>query len=98
MCRESHIFFNLLTPGGADLLFQRAARTLLPDGAFVIEAFVVGFDALAGGKHLSTSTADTDYGRLVASSHNPVTQRVNSQSVFRSEEGVPLYPVQTRYA
>jgi SAM-dependent methyltransferase len=79
--------------------FRAVAERLIPDGVFVLEAFVPDvsrFDRY----HQRVEAGDLalDQVRLEVSRHDPVTQRIDGQHVIISEKETKLYPVHLRYA
>jgi SAM-dependent methyltransferase len=91
-------FFALLTQDDQVRCFQNVARRLAPDGVFVIEAFVPDVARYSGGQTFRTVDVTTQSARLEATRHDPVQQRVTSQHIVLTEQGMRLYPVQLRYA
>ena len=91
-------FFALPSQEDQVRCFANVADHLTDDGVFLIEAFVPDMTRYVRGQHTGVSFVETDRIRLDASLHDAVTQRVNSQHVIISEEGVKLLPVDIRYA
>jgi SAM-dependent methyltransferase len=91
-------FFGLLTQADQLGCFEAVARHLTDDGRFLIEAFVPDLSRFDRGQRVSALSVGADAVGLEASVHDPVAQRVTSQHVVMSKEGVQLYPVQLRYA
>jgi SAM-dependent methyltransferase len=91
-------FFGLTTQDDQVRCFHNVAEHLMPEGVFVVEAFVP--DLTRFQRHQSTSVVDVQIDRvqLDASRHDPVNQLVHSQHVFLEEGGTKLYPVSLRYA
>lgn len=91
-------FFALLSQEEQVRCFANVATHLTDDGAFLIEAFVPDLSRFVRGQNTAAVRVETDRVSLDASRHDPVNQRVTSQHVHLSAEGVRLYPVQVRYA
>jgi SAM-dependent methyltransferase len=91
-------FFGLPTQEAQVGCFEAVARHLTDDGLFVIEAFAPDLSRYDRGQRIEVFSADSDVVALGVSVHDPVGQRVTSQHVLLSHEGVRLYPVQVRYA
>lgn len=91
-------FFGLFTQEDQIRCFDRVARHLTDDGAFVLEAFVPDVSRFDRGQRTSTIYLDTDTAVIDSAKHDPVTQRVHAAHMIVSEEGNRLYPVQLRYA
>jgi SAM-dependent methyltransferase len=78
--------------------FRAAANHLEPDGCFLIEAFVPDVTRFDRDQRVSVRNVGTDAAILELSRHDPVQQRIESQILHVSEEGMILFPVQLRYA
>jgi SAM-dependent methyltransferase len=91
-------FFGLLSQDDQVRCFVGVAQHLADDGVFVLEAFVPDLLRYDRGQRVGAAGVETDRIRLEASVHDPVQQRVVSQHVVLSEQGIRLYPVQLRYA
>ena len=91
-------FFALPTQEEQVRCFEGVAAHLTEDGAFLIEAFVPDLSRFVRGQNTSAVRVETDRVSLDVSRHDPVNQRVTSQHVHLTEEGVRLYPVEIRYA
>jgi SAM-dependent methyltransferase len=91
-------FFGLLSQEDQVRCMQGVARHLTDDGVFVLEAFVPDLTRFDRGQRVETRQVATDHVRLETSVHDPVQQRVMSQHVVLSAQGIRLYPVQIRYA
>jgi SAM-dependent methyltransferase len=91
-------FFGLLSQDDQVRCFLGVAQHLTDDGVFVIEAFVPDLARYDRGQRVGAVEVETDRVHLLASLHDPVQQRVMSQHVVLSEQGIRLYPVQVRYA
>ena len=91
-------FFGLLSQDDQVRCFQGVSRHLTDGGVFVLEAFVPDLARYDRGQRVGAVEVETNHVRLEASVHDPVQQRVMSQHVVLSTQGVRLYPVQIRYA
>jgi SAM-dependent methyltransferase len=91
-------FFGLLSQEDQVRCFLGVAQHLTEDGVFVLEAFVPDLTRFERGQRVGAREVETDRIHLEASVHDPVQQRVVSQHVVLSEQGIRLYPVQIRYA
>ena len=91
-------FFSLLTPERQQACFHQVARRLVPDGAFVIEAFV------PDAQHEPTSavavrSVTVDRVVLSVSSSDPTAQRAEGQYVDITQAGgVRLRPWSIRWS
>jgi SAM-dependent methyltransferase len=91
-------FFGLLSQEDQVRCVQGVADHLTDDGVFVLEAFVPDLTRFDRGQRVEARQVATDHVRLDTSVHDPVQQRVMSQHVALSAQGIRLYPVQIRYA
>jgi SAM-dependent methyltransferase len=91
-------FFALLSAEDQQRCFRNVAARVEPGGRFLIEAFVPDLGRFDRGQRVSVIGITLDEVKLDVSIHDPVTQRVDSQHVLISEEGVRLFPVAVRYA
>jgi SAM-dependent methyltransferase len=91
-------FFGLLTQDDQLRCFAGVAERLTDDGVFVVEAFVPDVSRFTNGQRVGALAVRPDAVYLETSVHDPMTQRVRSQNVVISEQGVRLYPVEVRYA
>jgi SAM-dependent methyltransferase len=91
-------FFGLLSQETQVKCFERVARRLAPDGAFVIEAFVPDLAMFDRGQRVSARHVDATAANLHAAVHDPVTQQVRGANILLTESGTRFYPVQIRYA
>jgi len=92
-------FFGLLTQDEQVSSFESVARHLTPDGVFVMQAFVpdlTRFDA--HNQRVAADSVGVDEVSLETSSHDPFTQRTDTQHVVIRDGSVRLYPVRIRYA
>jgi len=91
-------FFALLTQEEQVRCFQRVAKRLMPDGVFVIEAFVPDLTRYDHGQRTSTSLMSDERTILEVSQIDPATQKVRAQHVLIDDSGVRRYPVELRFA
>jgi SAM-dependent methyltransferase len=91
-------FFGLLTQDDQLACFRAVARHLLPDGVFVMEAFVPDAGRFDRGQRVSAIHVEPDEVSLEVTKHDPVTQTSDSQHVVIREGGIHLYPVRIRFA
>jgi SAM-dependent methyltransferase len=91
-------FFGLLTQDAQVSCFGAVARHLLPDGVFVIEAFVPDLARFDRGQRVSAIDVGIDGVRLEVTKHDAIEQRTTSQHLFLDESGVRLFPVAIRWA
>jgi len=78
--------------------FQRVAKRLLPQGAFVVEAFNPDHSILAQRQRVAAVDVGTDHAMLDLSTNDAVNQTVRAQHILFTARGVQLYPVQLRFA
>jgi SAM-dependent methyltransferase len=90
-------FFALLTQDDQVRCFRNVATHLERAGVFLVEAFVPDVTRFVRGQNLQTNTITPDHVMLDASRHDSALQRVSSQHVHITEDGVRLYPVELRY-
>jgi SAM-dependent methyltransferase len=91
-------FFGLLSQDDQVRCFLGVAQHLTDDGVFVLEAFVPDVTRFDRDQHVEVRQVTTDGIHLETSVHDRVQQRIMSQHVVLSEQGIRLYPVQVRYA
>jgi SAM-dependent methyltransferase len=91
-------FFALLSQEEQVGCFRAVARHLVPDGVFVIEAFVPDLTRFVRNQNVSATQVEPGAVSLEVSKHDPVLQRTDSQRVTIREDGIRLYPVRIRYA
>jgi SAM-dependent methyltransferase len=91
-------FFGILTQEQQVRCFERVARRLTADGAFVIEAFVPDLSRFDRGQRTSTLLVDDDRTIVDASMLDQAHQRVRSQHIVINDDGIRRYPVELRYA
>jgi SAM-dependent methyltransferase len=91
-------FFGLLSQDAQLRCFAGVADHLTDDGVFVIEAFVPDLTRFTHDQRVGVTDVSAARVLLEASVHDPVAQRVRSQQVVITEQGIRLYPVEIRYA
>jgi len=90
--------FGPLTQDGQVACFEAAAARLAPGGVFVVEAFVPDPTRFDRGQRVWVNHIEDTRVDLLVSRHDPVAQRVTSQSIVLGEAGMKRYPVEVRYA
>ena len=90
--------FALQTQEAQIRCFRNVAACLADGGVFVVEAFVPDLSRFDRGQRIEAERVGLDQVWLGAARHHPVEQRVESQHVLLSEQGIRFYPVQIRYA
>jgi len=91
-------FFALLTQGEQVRCFQKVARHLTSDGAFVIEAFVPDLTRFTGGQATRTVKIDDHCVQMDVSQLELDKQLISSQHVVFTRQETQFYPVKLRYA
>jgi SAM-dependent methyltransferase len=91
-------FFALLSQEDQVRCFSNVARRLQEGGVFVIEAFVPDMTRWDRDQRMEAHHVENDSVVLGVSRHDPVEQRVASNHLVISKEGVEFYPVRLRYA
>jgi SAM-dependent methyltransferase len=92
-------FFALLTQEDQVRCFGNVAASLLPGGAFVMEAFVPDLNLYDHGQQrVRVDGFEQDATRLSATLHDRATQRFRARHMVLSADGVQTYPVELRYA
>lgn len=91
-------FFALLTQEEQVRCFRNVAAHLTEGGTFVIEAFVPDVARFRGGQDVRAYTVTNERAQLQATRHDPVRQRLMTQNIAFTNQGVKLYPVEVRYA
>ena len=78
--------------------FRSVAAHLTDEGQFVIEAFMPNLACFEAGQATRLTNLDEETMRLDAAEHAEAKQRIASQHVVLSRDGVELYPIKLRYA
>jgi SAM-dependent methyltransferase len=78
--------------------FANAARHLDPGGAFVVEAFVLRPDQLAGGWSIMPRIVEADHVELELSRYDAARSRVDRTLVHLGPSGTQIVPVVDVYA
>jgi SAM-dependent methyltransferase len=90
--------FALLTQEDQVRCFANVARRLAPGGLFVLEAFVPDLARFDRGQRFGVAEVGTETVLLEASKHDIARQRVDTDHVRVTEQGIRLVPVAIRYA
>jgi len=91
-------FFGLLTQEDQIRCLGNCAAHLDIGGALLIEAFYPDLTRYVHGQNLSVTRVDTEQIVLDATRLDPVQQRVTSQHLYITPDGLKMFPVQLRYA
>jgi hypothetical protein len=78
--------------------FRNVAAHLDAGGRFVLEAFFPDVSRFDNGQRLGTLDVDMRGIQAEASRHDWVSQRIDTQRVHITIDGIKLYPVAVRYA
>jgi SAM-dependent methyltransferase len=90
--------FALQTQEAQIRCFENVAAHLADEGVFVVEAFVPDLTRFDRQQRVDANRVGLEDVWLDVARHHPEEQRVESQHVRLSEQGVRFYPVQIRYA
>jgi SAM-dependent methyltransferase len=90
--------FGLLTQARQAECFASVARVLDPGGMFVIECFVPDLTRFNRDQRVQTTAVTEDSAIMELSRHDVAEQRVNTQIVTLSGQGIQLRPVAIRYS
>jgi SAM-dependent methyltransferase len=90
-------FFVLLTQEQQIGCFQNVADHLLPQGVFVIEAFVPDMTRFTAGQNMRVTKINDKEVQIDVSEHEQDKQIITSQHMLLTEHGTRLYPVKLRY-
>jgi hypothetical protein len=90
--------FALQTQEAQIRCFENVATHLMDEGAFVVESFVPDLSRFDRDQRVEATRVGLDAVWIHFDRHRPAEQRVESQHVRLSEQGVRFYPVQIRYA
>ena len=91
-------FFGLTTQDDQLRCFANAAAHLADGGVFAIEVFFPDLCRFDRGQRTQTTLVDTGRVLLDASTHDALEQRIDSQQILVTDEGMRLFPVSIRYA
>ena len=91
-------FFQLLTQEEQIRCFRNVAGHLLPEGLFVIEAFVPDLTRFTDGQAMRVNRVGDKQVQIDVSDHEADKQLVVSQHVLLTEQGTQFFPVKIRYA
>jgi SAM-dependent methyltransferase len=90
--------FALQTQDEQIRCFENVAAHLADEGVFVVEAFVPDLTRFDRHQRVEANRVGLEDVWLDVARHHPAEQRVESQHVRLSEQGIRFYPVQIRYA
>jgi hypothetical protein len=90
--------FGLLTQARQAECFVSVARVLDPGGMFVIECFVPDLSRFNHDQRVQTTAVTEDCAIMELSRHDAAGQRVNTQIITLSGQGIQLRPVAIRYS
>ena len=77
---------------------QLAAQHLTPDGALVVETNLPDLARSdSSGRTLNTGGVERHRVFIEAALHDPATQRIRTQTIIISEQGIQMFPVMLRY-
>lgn len=88
--------FNLTAPGAQARCFEAVARSLLPGGSFLVEAFVPAVDRPTSSVEPRTIAADRVV--LSVSRTDPRDQQAMGQHIDITEQGIRLRPWHIRWS
>jgi SAM-dependent methyltransferase len=91
-------FFGLLTQEDQIRCVANCAAHLDDGGALLIEAFYPDLTRYVRNQNISVMDVDTDAITVDVTQLDPVAQRVTSQHLYITPEGLRMFPVQLRYA
>lgn len=92
-------FFAILSQDDQVRCFENVARSLLPGGRFLIEAFVPDLSRFDRNQRTDSTRVAVDEVHLDATIYDPVAQRVDGEHVIlRDGEPVRMLPVSLRLA
>jgi SAM-dependent methyltransferase len=91
-------FYSLRTSEEQARCVRMAADALLPDGLFVIEAFVPDPNHFSDGQEVRVREITADSVALQVSLHDATRQTIASQHVVIRQDGIRLHPHEIRYA
>jgi SAM-dependent methyltransferase len=90
--------FALQTQEAQTRCFRNVAAHLANGGVLVVETFVPDVTRFNRNQRVETERVGLDRAWLGLARHYPAEQRVESQHVLVSDQGIRFYPVQIRYA
>jgi SAM-dependent methyltransferase len=91
-------FFALLDQESQVRCLANAAGALRPGGRLVMEAFVPDPARYPNGQHVVAEEMAGEETRLIAATHDPLTQRIRARRLVLGPAGVRTFPVELRYA
>jgi SAM-dependent methyltransferase len=90
-------FYALLTQDEQIRCFQNVAMHLLPDGVFVIEAFVPDMTRFTAGQSMRVTLIGENEVQADASEIELDKQLIIARHIVLTEQGTRFYPVKIRY-
>lgn len=78
--------------------FQNVASHLETGGRFVLEAFIPDVSRFDRGQRFSALEVDLEGVQVEASRHDRVSQRIATQRIHLTNNGIKMHPVAVRYA
>ena len=91
--------FNLLTQDEQVRCFENAAKHLMDDGVFVVEAGLPSeWYHLRNNQYVDLEAIEVGNVRLDVARYDPVTQLLEETHVSLSTTGIQMNPIVTRYA
>jgi SAM-dependent methyltransferase len=91
-------FFALLSQDAQVRCFERIARSLAPDGVFVMSAFVPDHARFDREQRVGATRVDLDMVSIAVTQHDRTAQTLTSAHVVITGSGTRMYPVKLRYA
>ena len=85
-------FFDLMSQQDQVRCFHNVADHLYDGGVFALQVFVPDLTRFVHGQNPMTSTLDTGSVQITSSLHDAERQRVNSQHIPITQEGVVCTP------
>lgn len=90
--------FALIEQADQIRCFRNVASHLEPGGRFVLETFFPDVARFDRGQRLGALAIDLSGLQAEASRHSRVSQRIDSQRIHITSDGIQFYPVAVRYA
>jgi SAM-dependent methyltransferase len=78
--------------------FRAAARALVDDGVFVVEASVPDFSGFTRNQNVRLADLSLDRVTATFTQHDRAAQTTSGQNIMITESGIRLMPVHVRYA
>ena len=89
--------YGLLSQSAQVACIRNAAARLTPGGVFVVEGFVPDPARFDENQRMQVSSVEATRFEFDVARHDPVQQRVTSQHVIASPDGMRLFPREVRY-